>query len=265
MENNHLGLVMSGGGTRGAYQMGIWQALRELGLDKQLHIVVGTSIGAINGAMVLQQNWDKALELWQNVEPQQIFNALETTSGNLYTTLLRDWWQHRGIRVDGLKELLRTHLDEQAIRRSTVGFGLVVYNRSTRRGEELYLEDIPEGLLAEYIIASATFPVFRAHRIGQHEYLDGGIHNNLPTGMAFERRNPQVVIAVDVAESSRFSPQQWRLRRQYADRLIYIRPSRMLPMPTNFSKAAFMHQLEIGYHDGLRRLGDRNLLAAHYF
>lgn len=44
------GLVLGGGGSRGAYELGVWKALRELGIEIQ--VVVGTSIGAINGALV---------------------------------------------------------------------------------------------------------------------------------------------------------------------------------------------------------------------
>ncbi|HMO40619.1 MAG TPA: patatin-like phospholipase family protein [Saprospiraceae bacterium] len=247
-----LGLVMSGGGTRGAYQMGVWRALRELGLEPYLRVATGASIGAINGALVAGQDWEQALELWQSVQPHQVFNSIASEFS--YTTLLREWWQHGGIRVDGLKELIRTHVDEATLRRSEVDFGLVVYNRTTRQGEALYPEDIPEGLLAEYVIASATFPVFQPHRIGAFEYIDGGIYSILPTKMAFERRDLDLVIAVDVAEASRFSPQQWQWHRQYADRLVYVRPSRLLPSPMNFSKKAFQQQLALGYADGLKKL-----------
>ncbi len=252
---------MSGGGTRGAYQMGVLQALQELGLNRQIRVVTGASIGAINGALIAQQDWDKALELWQSVQPYQVFNAIRHENDPFYTTLVRDWWQHGGIRVEGLKTLIRKHLDEERIRRSPIDFGLVVYNRTTRQGEELYPEDIPDGLLVEYVIASATFPVFQPHRIGKFEYIDGGIHSILPTKMAFDREELDLVIAVDVAEASRFSPQQWQWHRRYAERLMYIRPSKMLPSPMNFSKDAFWRQFELGYRDGMKKLTDYTELA----
>ncbi|MBP3941474.1 MAG: patatin-like phospholipase family protein, partial [Christensenellaceae bacterium] len=43
-------VVLSGGGARGAYQAGAWKALREL--DYQFDIVTGTSVGALNAAMM---------------------------------------------------------------------------------------------------------------------------------------------------------------------------------------------------------------------
>ncbi len=251
----NIGFVLSGGGTRGAYQIGVWQALHELGLEPQIKVVTGASIGAINGALFAQHSLEEALELWQSVRPPQVFNAIETDDQPFYATLMRDWWQHGGIRVERLKELLRTHLDENIIRRTTVDFGLVVYNRTTRQGVELYPDDIPEGLLVEYVIASATFPVFQPHRIGKFEYIDGGVYSILPVKMALDRRpDLDLIIAVDVAEASRFSPQQWQWHWRYAEKLLYIRPSKILPSPMNFSREAFWRQFELGYKDGRQKL-----------
>ena len=45
-------VVLAGGGSRGAYQIGVWKALRELGIEYQL--VTGTSVGALNGVLMVQ-------------------------------------------------------------------------------------------------------------------------------------------------------------------------------------------------------------------
>ena len=58
-------VVLSGGGTKGAYELGVWQALRELGLDYQ--IVTGTSIGSINGAMMAAGDYEKCDAMWRNM------------------------------------------------------------------------------------------------------------------------------------------------------------------------------------------------------
>ena len=59
-------LVLSGGGSRGAYEIGAWQALRELGV--RLDAVYGTSIGAINAALVAQVR-----PLWEADVAQMLF------------------------------------------------------------------------------------------------------------------------------------------------------------------------------------------------
>ena len=53
------GLILAGGGAKGAYQIGAWKALIELGI--QIEAIAGTSIGAINGAFIAQGDFDKAL------------------------------------------------------------------------------------------------------------------------------------------------------------------------------------------------------------
>ena len=45
-------VVLGGGGARGAYEVGVWQAMAELGMDYQ--VVTGTSVGALNGALMVQ-------------------------------------------------------------------------------------------------------------------------------------------------------------------------------------------------------------------
>ncbi|MFN7117901.1 MAG: patatin-like phospholipase family protein [Saprospiraceae bacterium] len=256
--NHSIALVLSGGGARGAYQMGVWQAMRELGFDQHVQVITGCSIGAINGALLTQLDWDKALDLWEQVQPAQVFDCLQDNNTGFNQALMRDWMQHGGIRVEGLKKLLREHLDETLIRQSPIDFGLVVYNKTLRKGQSLFTQDIPEGLLVEYVIASATFPVFQPHQIGDDLYLDGGLHSILPMDMAFAKAGTDIVIGVDVAEASRFSPQQWRWRRQYQDRLIYIRPSKILPSPMNFSEKSRRFQMELGYNDAIKILQQKN-------
>ena len=56
------GLALGGGGARGSYEIGVWQGLKEVGWEAQ--IVTGTSVGALNGALIAQGNYDVSKELW---------------------------------------------------------------------------------------------------------------------------------------------------------------------------------------------------------
>ncbi len=63
-----LGLVLSGGGAKGAYQIGVWRALCEKGLDKDVVAISGTSVGAINAALfALVRDPERCGELWRKV------------------------------------------------------------------------------------------------------------------------------------------------------------------------------------------------------
>ena len=55
-------IVLSGGGAKGSYQIGVWKALRELNI--KYDIITGTSSGALNGALMTQNSYHKARKLW---------------------------------------------------------------------------------------------------------------------------------------------------------------------------------------------------------
>ena len=61
-------IVLGGGGSRGSYQLGAWQALNELGVDYQM--VLGTSIGSINAALMAQGDYALSEHLWETVAVQ---------------------------------------------------------------------------------------------------------------------------------------------------------------------------------------------------
>lgn len=80
-----IGLIFDGGGAKGAYQIGVWKALRELGLDRFVTAVAGTSVGGLNAALFVQDDPDKAFEtayhIWTNeigtIKPSRITMALK--------------------------------------------------------------------------------------------------------------------------------------------------------------------------------------------
>lgn len=69
-----IGLVLAGGGGKGAYQIGVWKYLHEYGLDQYVRAVSGTSVGALNAALFASGDFQRAEELWLQIEPQQILS-----------------------------------------------------------------------------------------------------------------------------------------------------------------------------------------------
>ena len=67
------GLVLSGGGTKGSFEIGVWKALRELNIP--VTAVAGTSVGAINSAIIAQSDLDWAIEFWTNLSMDQVFDV----------------------------------------------------------------------------------------------------------------------------------------------------------------------------------------------
>ncbi len=67
-----IGLVLGGGGARGAYQIGVFEALNEIGIDKHIKVISGASIGALNAAIYVQDNIKLGKEIWCNVSKEKI-------------------------------------------------------------------------------------------------------------------------------------------------------------------------------------------------
>lgn len=67
MRDFRYGIVFSGGGGKGAYQIGVWKYLHELGIDQKIHGVSGASVGALNSLLFLQGDYQKAEELWADI------------------------------------------------------------------------------------------------------------------------------------------------------------------------------------------------------
>ena len=93
-------LVLCGGGSRGAYEIGAWRALTELGVRFQG--VYGTSIGALNAALVARGDVEAASQLWQNIRLSQIMTvededdfAIERMVSNK-RDVIPFWWRTPG-------------------------------------------------------------------------------------------------------------------------------------------------------------------------
>ncbi|MGN0182522.1 MAG: patatin-like phospholipase family protein [Candidatus Ornithomonoglobus sp.] len=179
-------LALAGGGTRGAFQAGVWKALNEMNMEIQA--IAGTSIGAVNGAM-FAMGADPS-ELWLKTDISDIVKIGEN-DGNLFSVkslkaVVTEGFKG-GLDTAPFKRLLYSLIDEDALRKSPVDYGLCTYSVTDKKSVELFKEDIPKGKLVDYILASACFPMFKNIVIDDKEYTDGGIQNNLPSGMLISR------------------------------------------------------------------------------
>ncbi|MGL5979261.1 MAG: patatin-like phospholipase family protein [Erysipelotrichaceae bacterium] len=188
------GLVFAGGGSKGAYEIGVWQALREL--DIQIDFVCGTSIGGLNGALVCQDDLNHAIALWNRIHVDNVFvggvnlsydiDLLMSQRGKMLQ-LFKQSIQNKGASNENLHRFIRSNIDVKKIYHSPITLGLVVYNVDKRRGEEWIIDDIPPRQLVDYLVATAScFPALQMKEINGTHYIDGGYYDNFP--IAFARR-----------------------------------------------------------------------------
>ena len=185
---NKTAIVLAGGGSRGAYQIGVWKALREMGIDYQL--VTGTSVGALNGVLMVQQEYDKALAVWENISSQQVLGDMlegkeDLDDRGLRKAFAKEALTKGGADISPLESFVASLLDEEKFWQSPVDFALVTVEYPILKPLELHKQDIPKGKLREYLLASAAcFPAFQAKEIDGKKYIDGGYHDNMPVNLA---------------------------------------------------------------------------------
>ncbi|MDD6031970.1 MAG: patatin-like phospholipase family protein [Oscillospiraceae bacterium] len=201
-----LAVVLAGGGSRGAYQVGVWQALRELGVDYQ--IVTGTSVGALNGAMMAQGDYETARQLWENLVTTDVVKADLPTEPpdyddprwqtEVWSVFIKKAIQDGGLDFSPLEGLMARYTSEERIRASEVDFGVVTVEYPSLRPLELSRAQMPKGQLIDYVVASAAcFPAFKAKEIDGGKYIDGGYQDNMPVNLALDM-GAEEIVAVDL-------------------------------------------------------------------
>ena len=199
------GLVLEGGGTKGAYQIGAYKALRDLGI--KFTGIAGTSIGALNGALIIQDD-DKVMEdVWINYDYKSFMNIDEDTyerykniemkAKNFHDVvdLINKARKNNGIDISPLRKLLQEKIDEDKIRQSNIDFGITTaYWDGKIFPKLLYTEDIPKGRLADYLIASASLPIFQLDKLDDKLYLDGMFSDNIPINMLAQKGYNDIVV-----------------------------------------------------------------------
>ena len=184
------GLVLEGGGARGSYHMGVYKAILEEGID--IKAVAGTSIGALNGAMIVQGDYEKCLELWNNISYTDIIQANQDEIDRMMNSKLKledvkhlskkflALLSERGFDISPFKEMIESFTDEEKMRKSPMDFAIVTVNLTDLTPIEIFVEDIPEGKVGNYLLASSYLPIFKSEKLGGKTYLDGGFYDNLP-------------------------------------------------------------------------------------
>jgi NTE family protein len=173
-----VGFVLGGGGNLGDCEVGMLQALLERGIVPEL--VVGTSVGAINGAAIAADPTPEAVErltnVWLTLGEERVFAGAFGGAGNL---IRKGTHLHSN---DALRRMVERLLPVRTFRELAVPFQCVA--ASIERAAEQWFSDGP---LVEAILASAAVPgLLPPVEVGGEHYVDGGIVNSIPVERAVE-------------------------------------------------------------------------------
>lgn len=260
MDKREYGLVLAGGGTKGAYQVGVWKALCELGI--RVKAITGASIGALNGALFLQDDFATMEKMYENIKIDNIMKVEGVDSNkNIFDlsnifNLAADYTKQKGIDNTPLRKMIEKYIDMDKLYNSEIDFGLVTYSVKNRMPLQKFKNEIPKEQMIDYLLASSCFPIFKPQVIDGEEYFDGGLYDNIPSNMLIEKGYKNIIIA-DIAGIG-FS-------KKSTNKDIYVKlisPSEDLGGTFEFNHERIINNIKLGYLDTMRSF---NKLQGHIF
>ena len=238
---NSIGLVFSGGGGKGAYQIGVWRALRELGLEGQVVAVSGTSVGALNAALYLKGDLEFAEQLWNSISNEMLLLPSPDSEDSFFSNA-------------GLQQLLDGALSQPDRSPPPLCFATC---KRLDDGQVRYFELrhlINSGYRRQILLASSALPgVFPPVVVDGERYIDGGANgDNIPVyPLTLEGISTVLVVHLSREEPAA-APQFPEIE------VIDLFPSENLggffSGTVDFSPDGARRRINIGYQDGIRRL-----------
>lgn len=260
MDEKEYGLVLAGGGTKGAYEVGIWKALCEMGIN--VTAIVGASIGALNGALFLQNDYMATAKMYENIKIDNIMNVNGIDANkNIFDlsnifNLAADYTKQKGIDNTPLREMIRKYVDMDKLYNSPIDFGLVTYSVKNKTPLQVFKNEIPKEQMEDYLLASSCFPIFKPQIINGQEYYDGGLYDNIPSNMLIEKGYKNIIIA-DIAGVG-FS-------KKTVNKDIYVKvisSSEDLGGTFEFNHERILNNIKLGYLDTMKGF---NRLQGHIY
>jgi NTE family protein len=239
-------LVLQGGGALGAYQVGVFEALHESGIEPDW--VIGTSIGAINAALIAGNKPENRLPrlraFWRHVEQQRHtagpldWLGMGNLAANMTTVMhgipaffepnlaaLRGSRARVGVEsaayysTTPLRETLANLVDFDQLGQGRTRLTVGAVNACT--GAMRYFDSREEKLGVDHVMASGALPpAFPAVRIDGEPYWDGGIYSNTPIEAVLDDkpRRDSLIFAVNVWHQTGPEPESiWQVMSRQKD------------------------------------------------
>lgn len=255
-----LGLVLAGGGARGAYQIGVWKALKELGVDKYIKVISGTSVGALNAILILQGDIQYAEDLWSKITSEQIlpikdhelsFKKVLLSLGIKNIDFIKKYMPKvvagGTLSREGICKLM-DDIDFQFLKdRDVVCYATCTEVPSLKR-RYFKINDYKEDDIKTILSATSAIPmIYNSVNIDGEEYLDGGIVDNEPIQPVFGE-GCDIIIVVHLSKDMEIDKSKYPNTN-----IIEIRPSMIecgeFEGTLEFCPDIAKKKIEMGYND----------------
>lgn len=279
---DRIGVVLEGGGGRGAYHIGVWKALEEAGLKKYVSAISGTSVGGLNAALFVQGDYDKAEEVWQGISVTNILSK-KLSKKKIIRTI--DELDEKGFKLyvrEGLLEIINDALDLSifdddssipcyvtCVRTKKIKDGKDVFIKHKHDIQEVECYRPPKSYskdktdyfnMQEFnyqdrkriLLATSAIPfIFPQEKIGDYYYIDGGVKDNLPVKPLIEKEKCNKIVVVHLSREPKIKEIE---EENYKGTNIYhIRPrdnqGGFIKGTLNFSPKDAIRRIDQGYED----------------
>lgn len=250
-----LGLVLGGGGAKGCYEIGAWQAFEECGIH--FDCVSGTSIGALVGSIYTQQTIRPIVDFVYEISPGNIVKDLFDFPDNFEDIVknkeqirlfINHFVKEKSNDISPLVNSFEKMFDYDKFKESNINFACMTYNVSNLSPQPFFKEDIDEERATKIIMASAScFPAFPMMEIGDEKYVDGGYADNVPVDLV-KQMGATKIYAIDVHGPGFYTAFD-KSELEY-----YIEPILPLGNFLDFRKEQGVRSLQIGYLETMKYL-----------
>lgn len=259
--SKEYGIVLEGGGAKGAYQIGAWQALKEAGV--KIKGLAGTSVGALNGALICMDDLENAKHIWENITYSQIMSVDDKKmrqifeGGRIPKETMRDavkdimeYMAAGGLDVTPLKELIAKYVDEEKICTSPMELYVHTFSLDEMKEIEVDLKATEKDLIKDFLLASAyIFPAFKNEPLHGKRYMDGGAVNNVPIGTLVDKGYEDIIVL-------RIFGIGWEKKVKIPENVnIYtVAPRASLGNILDFDSRKTKRHIKLGYYDAMRMI-----------
>lgn len=264
--SNGVGLVLAGGGGKGAYHIGVWKALKQFGIDNNIIGVSGTSVGALNAVLFAQGNYQIAEMVWRSISKDKILKVdiKKVLIGLLGAGLIKgemailkvifsEFYSNGVFSREGLLEIIDTNINLDYVSNSSLDIFATAYNISTLNVEYFKVNNSDNEKIKKILLASSALPlIFDKEEIEGRYYIDGGIKDNVPIKPLYDNgvRN---FIVVHLGRESIVSKEQFKNAN-----IIEIVPSKpqgdLMTGTLDFSQEGVERRIKQGYEDTVKIL-----------
>ncbi len=253
-----IGLALEGGGVKGSYQAGVYMAFYECNI--KIDAVCGTSIGAINGAVIASGHGEDLPKIWRSLSMGHVFGFSDDFI-DLIKKGKHNWgfvkltianilkiFSNKGIELKGLKKVIDDNINSEELINSNIDFGICTVRFKDLKPLYLFKEDMDPTKIKDYILASSFLPFFKKEKlIDDNYYLDGGFYDLGPVNMLINR-GCDLIYLVKVHGIG--------IRRPYDNHsnVIVIESKRNLGKVIDLDPKRVEENIMMGYYDAIRIL-----------